>query len=208
MWKFLSRHLCHPVELLGEASRACERIGIDFARVDSLAAYADGAWAGETLAQRPRPLSRAIGEIVLRATDLADAGGWIGDADRAAAARLLGALGSDHPADLTVDDAALLARPSRAREAAAARCEPRRPAGRVRRRAARAREPARGTDPGRQRSARRAAGVRPRTRPARDRSGDRGAFGRTFDICDSQPPARGCRPEKRGSGSSDAMGPR
>ncbi len=127
LWRFLAEHVYHRVELLGEASLAWERIGIDFVRIDgdivgdpTLREYAEGAWAGAPLALRPRPVARAVGALVLRGQDRRDEGSWTAaPGDRGVLAPLLPLLDFGTPADVLVDDAAVQARLALARAAVA-----------------------------------------------------------------------------------------
>ncbi|MYT05639.1 MULTISPECIES: hypothetical protein [Streptomyces] len=95
-WKFLDEHAYHPVELMWEHSEARDRIDIDYIHVDSdiegdpsFAEYA-GDWPGRPLALQPRPIARAVAEIVRRAFDAVDAHEWqAAPADEAAAERIM-----------------------------------------------------------------------------------------------------------------------
>lgn len=116
-WKFLDEHAYHPVELLWEHSEARERIDIDYIYVDSdikgdpsFAEYA-GDWPGRPLALHPRPITRAVAEIVERAFDAMDAHEWqAAPADAVAAERIVQYMDFAPPASELVDDAAVLAR--------------------------------------------------------------------------------------------------
>ncbi|MCH5676795.1 hypothetical protein [Streptomyces gilvus] len=116
-WKFLDEHAYHPVELLWEHSEARERIDIDYIYVDSdiegdpsFAEYA-GDWPGRPLALRPRPIARAVAEIVERAFDAMEAHEWqAASADGAVAEQIMRYMDFAPPASELVDNAAVLAR--------------------------------------------------------------------------------------------------
>ncbi|WP_146067837.1 hypothetical protein [Streptomyces sp. Ru72] len=116
-WKFLDEHAYHQVELLWEHSASQERIDIDYIEVGSdirsdpsFAEYA-GEWSGRSLALRPRPIARAVAEIVRRAFDAMDAHEWqAAPADAAAAERIMPYLDFAPPPGELVDDAVVLAR--------------------------------------------------------------------------------------------------
>ncbi|MER5793056.1 hypothetical protein [Streptomyces sp. NPDC001980] len=116
-WKFLYEHAYHPVELLWEHSEAHERIDIDYIDVDSdiegdpsFAEYA-GEWTGRSLALQPRPVARAVAEIVQRAQDALDAHEWrAAPADAAMAERIVQYMDFAPPPGELVDAAAVLAR--------------------------------------------------------------------------------------------------
>lgn len=116
-WAFLDDHAYHPVELLWEHSETHERIDIDYIMVDSdiegdpsVAEYA-GDWPGRPLALHPRPVARAVAEIVERAFDAMDAHEWrAAPADGAVAEQIVRYLDFAPPAGEPVDDAAVLTR--------------------------------------------------------------------------------------------------
>jgi hypothetical protein len=116
-WKFLDEHAYHPVELLWEHSEARERIDIDYIYVDSdiegdpsFAEYA-GDWPGRPLALHPRPITRAVAEIVERAFDAMETREWqAAPADAVAAERIVQYMDFAPPASELVDGAAVLAR--------------------------------------------------------------------------------------------------
>jgi len=116
-WKFLDEHAYHPVELLWEHSEAHERIDIDYIEVGSdiasdpsFAEYA-GEWTGRPLALSPRPITRAVAEIVQHAQDALDAHEWrAAPADAVVAERALQSMDFAPPPGEVVDDAAVLAR--------------------------------------------------------------------------------------------------
>ncbi|MEU2744590.1 hypothetical protein ABZ656_57710 [Streptomyces sp. NPDC007095] len=116
-WKFLDEHAYHPVELLWEHSEARERIDIDYIYVDSdiegdpsFAEYA-GDWPGRPLALHPRPITRAVAEIVERAFDAMETREWqAAPADAVAAERIVQYMDFAPPASELVDGATVLAR--------------------------------------------------------------------------------------------------
>ncbi|MFJ9713282.1 hypothetical protein [Streptomyces sp. NPDC101234] len=116
-WTFLDEHAYHPVELLWEHSEAHERIDIDYIEVDSdirsdppFAEYA-GDWPGRPLALHPRPIARAVAEIVGRAFDAMDSHKWqAAPADGAAGELIMRYMDFAPPPGELVDDAAVLAR--------------------------------------------------------------------------------------------------
>ncbi|WP_344406664.1 hypothetical protein [Streptomyces longisporus] len=116
-WRFLDEHAYHPVELLWEHSEAHERIDIDYIEVGSdirsdpsFAEYAR-EWTGRPLALLPRPIARAVAEIVQRADVALDAHEWrAAPVDSAVAERVLRSMDFAPPPGEAVDDAAVLAR--------------------------------------------------------------------------------------------------
>ncbi|MEU2775508.1 hypothetical protein ABZ646_21845 [Streptomyces sp. NPDC007162] len=116
-WKFLDDHAYHPVELLWEHSETWDTIDIDYIAVDSdirsdpsFAEYA-GDWPGRPLALHPRPVARAVAEIVRRAFDAMDAHEWqAAPADGAAGERIMQYMDFAPPPGELVDDAVVLAR--------------------------------------------------------------------------------------------------
>ncbi|MFI1035874.1 hypothetical protein [Streptomyces sp. NPDC020951] len=116
-WKFLHEHAYHPVELLWEHSEAYDRIDIDYIDVDSdikgdpsFAEYA-GEWTGRPLALHPRPIARAVAEIVRRAQDAMDAREWrAAPGDATVAEGILQSMDFAPPPGAVVDEAAVRAR--------------------------------------------------------------------------------------------------
>ncbi|WP_105971116.1 hypothetical protein [Streptomyces geranii] len=117
-WRFMDEHAYHPVEILWEHSEARERIDIDYIEVDSdissdpsLAEYAGDEWTGRPLALHPRPVARAVAEVVLRAQEAMDAHEWrAAPADAAVAVGIVQSMDFAPPPGETVDAAAVLAR--------------------------------------------------------------------------------------------------
>lgn len=117
-WRFMDEHAYHPVEILWEHSGAWERIDIDFIQMDSdiegdpsLAEYASDDWRGRPLALRPRPVARAVAEIVTRVEDAFAAREWqAAPGDAAVAEWTLAAMDFAPPAGAVVDEAAVRAR--------------------------------------------------------------------------------------------------
>ncbi|MEU6537912.1 hypothetical protein [Streptomyces sp. NPDC047000] len=116
-WRFLDEHAYHPVELMWEHSEAQERIDIDYIEVGSdidsdpsFTEYA-GDWPGRPLALHPRPIARAVAEIVQSAQYALDAHEWrASPGDAATGERLLQFMDFAPPPGEAVDDAAVLAR--------------------------------------------------------------------------------------------------
>ncbi|MFE2216605.1 hypothetical protein ACFW93_32290 [Streptomyces canus] len=117
-WRFMDEHAYHPVEILWEHSEAWERIDIDFIQVDSdissdpsLAEYAGDDWAGRPLALQPRPVARAVAEIVTGVEGTFAAREWqVGAGDAAVAEWIAKAMDFGPPPGVLVDEDTVRAR--------------------------------------------------------------------------------------------------